>query len=381
LPARIGYRALELWAGATEKNGSTEVMTRFKLHYHIPLVGRPFFQRNQARLERNHAQLERDQANLERDQLRLERDQLRLERDQLRLEREQAQTECNELRNVINASQSLYVPPGHFYSPVVSQIEADQHISRLEANPIPLSLDGIEIHHSQMIEEWNRLLPYLSNIPFRQFRSLDFQYAFDNPSYSWGDGSILYAILRNYQPRRVIEVGGGWSSACALETAARFFESECNFTFVDPYPQLLLSLIGDLAINVRILEMPIQLVPLSLFEALESGDILFIDSTHVLRTGSDVCFELFDVLPRLAVGVLVHFHDMFWPFEYPRLWAVTENRSWNELYAIRAFLTNNSDWRVVFFNDYFAKVERDLIAATYPDFLKNSGGALWLQRT
>ena len=66
--------------------------------------------------------------------------------------------------------------------------------------------------------------------------------------------------------------------------------------------------------------MPIQQVPVATFEALEAGDILFIDSTHVLRTGSDVCFELFEVLPRLASGVLVHFHDMFWPFEYPRLW-------------------------------------------------------------
>jgi hypothetical protein len=274
----------------------------------------------------------------------------------------------------------LYVPPGHFHSPVVNQVEADQHISRLEAIPIPKSLGGIEINRLQMIKEWNSLLPFFGNIPFRQFQSQGFRYSFDNPSYSWGDGSILYAILRRHQPRRVIEVGSGWSSVCALETAASFFESKCNFTFVDPYPQLLISLIGDLETNVRILEMPIQQVPLAVFETLEEGDILFIDSTHVLRTGSDVCFELFDVLPRLAVGVLVHFHDMFWPFEYPRLWAVNENRSWNELYAMRAFLTNNNDWRVVFFNDYFAKVERDLIAATYPGFLKNSGGALWLQR-
>jgi hypothetical protein len=67
-------------------------------------------------------------------------------------------------------------------------------------------------------------------------------------------------------------------------------------------------------------------------------NVLFIDSTHVLRTGSDVCFELFEILPRLSPGVLVHIHDMFWPFEYPRSWVVEENRSWNELYAVRAFL-------------------------------------------
>ena len=250
----------------------------------------------------------------------------------------------------------------------------------LEANPIPLSLDGIKTDRKQMIEKWNSLLPFLNTIPFPQCKTPGFRYAFDNPSYSWGDGSILYAMLRSLQPRRFIEVGSGWSSVCALDTAERHFKKECEFTFVEPYPQLLNSLIGEVGINVQVIEMPIQQVPLGTFEALKAGDILFIDSTHVLRTGSDVCFELFEVLPRLAAGVLVHFHDMFWPFEYPRKWAVDENRSWNELYAVRAFLTNNDDWRIIFFNDYFAKTERKLVAASYPDFLKNSGGALWLQR-
>jgi hypothetical protein len=318
-------------------------MVPFKLHHHLPVVGRSFRQRNQARLER-------DQALKERDELR-------------------------------NASVKLFAPPGQFYSPVVNPIEADRHISQLEANPLPLSLNGIKIERGEMIEKWKSLLPFLDSIPFSEFKSSSFRYAFGNPYYSWGDGSIFYAMLRSHQPRRVIEVGSGWSSACALDTADRYVNSECEFTFVDPYPQLLISLIGNLAKNVRIIELPIQQVPLAAFEALEAWDILFIDSTHVLRTGSDVCFELFEVLPRLASGVLVHFHDMFWPFEYPRLWAVDQNRSWNEIYAIRAFLTNNDDWRVIFFNDYFAKTERELIAASYPDFLKNSGGALWLQRT
>jgi predicted O-methyltransferase YrrM len=332
-------------------------MTRFKLHHHLPLIGRPFRQRNQARLER-------DQAVKERDELR----------NQL------AAPPTLTARPVSTVPPPLYVPPGHFFSPVVDPVEADQHISGLEANPIPLLLDGIKIDREEMIQKCNTLLTFLSTIPFPQFRAPGFRYAFENPSYSWGDGSILYAMLRSHQPRRVIEVGSGWSSACALDTADRYFKNECEFTFVDPHPQLLNSLIGNLTKNVSIVEKPVQQVPLSVFETLEAEDILFIDSTHVLRTGSDVCFELFEVLPRLAPGVLIHFHDIFWPFEYPRLWAVDQNRSWNELYAIRAFLTNNDDLRVVFFNDYFAKTERNLITASYPDFLKNSGGALWVQR-
>jgi len=145
-------------------------------------------------------------------------------------------------------------------------------------------------------------------------------------------------------------------------------------------PTLLFDLIGEAASRVRLLKCPVQQVSLSIFDALQAGDILFIDSTHVLRTGSDVCFELFEILPRLSSGVLVHFHDMFWPFEYPRTWVVDENRSWNELYGVRALLTDNDAWRVLLFNDYLARLERPMIEATYPQFLRNSGGALWLMR-
>jgi Methyltransferase domain len=168
--------------------------------------------------------------------------------------------------------------------------------------------------------------------------------------------------------------------ACAVDTVEQYLHNDCELTFIDPHPELLLELIGDAATRVRVVRAPVQQVPLETFDALQAGDILFIDSTHVMRTGSDVCFELFEVLPRLSQGVLVHFHDMFWPFEYPRAWAVDENRSWNELYAVRAFLTNNDTWRIVLFNDYLTRLERPMIEVTYPQFLRNSGGALWLMR-
>ena len=187
--------------------------------------------------------------------------------------------------------------------------------------------------------------------------------------------------IRRYAPRKLIEIGSGWSSICSIDTIERYGISS-GVICIDPYPELLKQLLGKtkLQLQLEVVGVPVQMAPLSVFEALGKDDILFIDLTHVLRTGSDVCFELFEILPRLAPGVLVHFHDMFWPFEYPRSWAVEENRSWNELYAVRAFLTDNEQWEVVFFNDYFAKLERKLIEDTYPNFLRNSGGALWLRR-
>jgi hypothetical protein len=124
----------------------------------------------------------------------------------------------------------------------------------------------------------------------------------------------------------------------------------------------------------------IQDVPLAVYDDLAAGDFLFIDSTHVLRTGSDVCRELLDILPRLASGVFVHIHDMFWPFEYPYHWVVEENRSWNELPAVRAFLIGNTDWKVVWFTDYIVRLERPLFEAAHAGMLRNPCGALWLQR-
>jgi hypothetical protein len=77
---------------------------------------------------------------------------------------------------------------------------------------------------------------------------------------------------------------------------------------------------------------------------------------------------------------VVHFHDVFYPFEYPRLWALERNYSWNEIYALRAFLMGNQDWEIMFFNDYFARVERARVARDAPEVLDNPGGGLWLRR-
>ncbi|MGD9657464.1 MAG: hypothetical protein AB7U61_07450 [Methylocystis sp.] len=96
--------------------------------------------------------------------------------------------------------------------------------------------------------------------------------------------------------------------------------------------------------------------------------------------GSDVCYELFEILPTLAPGVVVHFHDIFWPSEYPSLWAVDDNRSWNEIYALRALLTDNPKWRIKMFNDYMCKRARSVVYETYPRFFGNSGGAIWIEK-
>ena len=121
-----------------------------------------------------------------------------------------------------------------------------------------------------------------------------------------------------------------------------FFDNEIQCTFIEPHPKLLKSLLkqGDLE-RIEIVPRPLQDVDLELFESLRANDILFIDSTHVAKIGSDVNRIFFEILPALATGVYVHFHDIFYPFEYPREW-IYEGRAWNEAYMLRAFLMYNA---------------------------------------
>lgn len=277
-------------------------------------------------------------------------------------------------------SVRLFVPPGHHYSPVVDPAEASGHLARLAAQGMPAALPGIRLDLEAMRTLWGAWLPFMESMPFGPSPVEGLRYGLDNPNFAWADGSVLHAMLRHLRPRHYVEIGCGWSSACALDTLERLDGAECEVVLIEPYPQLVRQLVGASRVPMTLIPRRVQDVPLNVYAMLGAGDVLFIDSTHVLRTGSDVCFELFEILPRLASGVVVHLHDVFWPFEYPEEWVVRENRSWNELYALRAYLTNNADWDILFFSDYFASQERALIEATFPGFLRNRGGSLWLRR-
>lgn len=272
----------------------------------------------------------------------------------------------------------FFAPPGHFYSPLVDTA-AVSHLFRPEAPcaaPAAIAIDA-EGH----LALWKRLLPYLQSQPFTEEKQPHLRYYFGNPAFAHADGIILHAMLRAFRPRRLVEAGSGYSSACALDTIDGFLDGATDVTFIEPYPRLLQDLVGlERLERCTVLENDVQSVDLSVFTSLEAGDILFIDSTHVMKTGSDVCRELFDILPSLNAGVLVHIHDVFWPFEYPAEWVLRENRSWNELYGLRAFLMYNSAFRIEFFSDYFFQSFRSRIETDCPAMLQHSGGSLWLRK-
>ena len=271
-----------------------------------------------------------------------------------------------------------WVPPGHFYSPFPDLTEFDKRSAQLlSADNQPAAMDLREAHQLELFDE---LADLIGDVPFPVERGEEYRYYFDNPAYSWADGLILHAMLRHVRPRRVVEVGSGYSSAMLLDTTERWLDPGVELTFVEPFDELLRSLLreGDDE-RVTILDVGVQDVPLEVFTRLQAGDVLFIDSTHVVKAGSDVNHLFFEVLPALAPGVVIHLHDIFHPFEYPADW-VHEGRAWQETYLLRAFLMYNDAFEITWFQTLMWSRHNSLLQARVPDMARNAGGNLWLRK-
>lgn len=275
----------------------------------------------------------------------------------------------------------LAYAPGHFYSPICDPSALKHHYRDPRTTEPPPQLPGIDLAHDAQVSLWEGWRPFLDDMArfFSDCTSRRCQ--LPSASYDIGDATVYACMLRHLQPRRLIEVGSGSSSAVALDVIDRFLTNPPRITFIEPYPSFLESLLSqEDRTRVEVITSEVQKVEPAFFDDLQPNDLLFINSTHIVKTASDVVFKLFEVLPQLRPGVIVHFHDVFYPFEYPGEWVMDRNYSWNELYALRAFLTGNRDWEIVFFNDYFARTERARIERDAPQILGNAGGGLWLRR-
>lgn len=274
---------------------------------------------------------------------------------------------------------SGFVPPGHFYSPIVSTTEVRRDEQRIfgAADRMPAGIDMNEAAQLALLAEFEGMYP---TIDFPRQGDGAHRYFYENPAYSYSDAITLHCMMRHFRPRRIVEVGSGYSSCAMLDTRDRHLGGQVDITFIEPYPELLLSLVRPQEReSLSVLPNRVQDVPLETFRQLQAGDFLFIDSTHVSKTGSDVNHLFFEVLPALNPGVHVHFHDIFHPFEYPRDW-VMGGRSWSEAYVLRAFLQFNAAFSITFMNTFLQQRHRERYAARMPLCLENTGGSIWIRR-
>lgn len=270
-----------------------------------------------------------------------------------------------------------FFPPGHFYSPLPSHEEIAEAFARGGFGP---PFPAIDLNEAGQRARLERLADYYAAQPFPEEATAGRRYHLNNPSYGHFDAIMLYCMLREAQPRRVIEVGSGFSSAAMLDLNEHAFGGRIEFTFIDPdMSRLKLLLREDDRARASLIEKRVQDVPLAPFQALAANDVLFIDSSHVSKIGSDVNRLFFDVLPALAPGVLIHVHDVAGNLEYPREW-LEEGRAWNEQYLLRAFLMNNPNYRIELFTGWLFNTQHEWFRQRMPLCARGGGGQIWLRK-
>lgn len=269
-------------------------------------------------------------------------------------------------------------PPGHYYSPIP---DPDDLLSRADRIWAPRQrLAAVDIELPAQIELLESLRPYVASIGY-PVEACDEpeRYFYNNGQFPMLDAEFLFCALCRFRPRKVVEVGSGFSSLVMADVNRRVFGGRMELTCIEPYPRDFL--VAGVEGITRLLPSRLQECDPGLFARLEAGDLLFIDSSHVSKAGSDVNFLFFELLPLLKPGVYVHLHDIFLPDEYPKPWVLEEQRSWTEQYLLHAFLMFNRDWRVVWMAHYMGSRHPQAVASVFPRFpALGAGGSFWMQR-
>lgn len=266
---------------------------------------------------------------------------------------------------------------GHYYSPIPSRKDVAQGIQQAT----PTHCADIDFRQDDQVRLIEEFADYYKDLPFKEKQDeSSCRYFFDQGWFCYSDAIMLYCMIRKYKFKKIIEVGSGYSSAVILDTFDATGNAEHEITFIEPYPERLRSLVDiEKSPTAHIIESRVQETELQLFQSLNPGDLLFIDSSHVVKYRSDLHFLLFNVLPSLKQGVIVHFHDIFYPFEYPDEW-LKEGKYWNECYFLQAFLSGNTNWKTILFNNYINQFMGEFIEDKMPLCRNNFGGSIYLEK-
>lgn len=266
--------------------------------------------------------------------------------------------------------------PRHFHSPITDPETAAATDYDKELYPLhDLKFD--ETDSMKFLESIAEYAGELSReFPAEGHVGKDFNW--ENPFFTGLDAAALYTMVRTVRPQRILEIGSGFSTHIALRAIER--NGRGKLICVEPNPTAKLL---ELSNRITIVQSQIQQASTESFTFLMSGDILFIDSSHVSCLGSDVNFEIFQILPNLPKGVVVHFHDVFLPFEYPREWVVNRHWNWNEQYLLYGFLRMNNFYEVWMPNSYIIRRHTSRASAALPflDVVTNPGSSFWMRKT
>lgn len=217
-----------------------------------------------------------------------------------------------------------------------------------------------------------------------ELRDVPVDHAPGTPEYCWNNGMwnnadalVQYGLIRDLKPRRVVEIGCGWSSLL-LQRALDRNQTPCQVMQIEPYPNTTLSSLFPK--DWQLYQMPLQRAPFEIFESLQTDDICFYDGSHCSKPASDVNWFFFEILPRLAPGVVIHLHDIFLPDDYPDPWIFERGQTWNEQYLLQAFLMNNHDYKILIANAFLSKTNPETLEGFYRGVQPYWGGSFWMQK-
>ncbi len=284
----------------------------------------------------------------------------------------------------IKLLESCGYEPGHYYSTIPDLDEIQKRKTEI-FNKNGKQLQGIDLNRQEQYELLQQFAKFYKEIPydFNSQAPAATRYQVKGAWYRYSDAIMLYSMIRYLNPARITEIGSGYSSAIMLDTNDRFFNSGIELTFIDPFTERLLSLLNDSdRKKCKIIESTVQKVPLDTFRNLQKNDILFVDSSHVSKVGSDLNHILFEILPVLNSGVYIHFHDIHYPFELPEHWVLQNKWFWNENYLVRAFLSGNTGYEIVNFNTYLHREFPEWFREHMPSCLIDAEdvGSIWIHK-
>jgi hypothetical protein len=276
-------------------------------------------------------------------------------------------------------SKGLHILPVHYYTPIPDTRELDDDQGPKYKSHIDYNAENA----FQQIQEFMRL--YCDT--FEDFRTRSefaaSRYTYNNNSYHPCEAEVLYSIIRSTKPKRIIEIGCGVSTLVMVEAIADAEQDDpgysCNLTCVEPYrPDYLSDPPPQIS---EFLDLPVQKLTPEAVSELEAGDILFIDSTHVVAPQSDVLHEIMNLLPALKPGVMIHVHDIFLPYDYPSKWMHEARFFWAEQYMLYAYLLGNETVEVVLPLHMLSRQREEEMLKFFPEMrdAKMPPSALWLR--
>ena len=255
-----------------------------------------------------------------------------------------------------------HIRPIHYYEPLPDfrSITCEQ-IQRKRDYP------AIDFHREEQLHLLRELEPYALELSETDELVNDY--------FSGLDAVVYYSLIRQLKPRRIIEIGGGYSTRIAGKALAA--NQSGRLTCIEPHPGDRLN-----GARVHLVTKRVEELDVSFFSALEPNDILFIDSSHTVKFGSDVCYEFLEILPALKRGVWVHVHDIFFPHDYPADWLVKRRLALNEQYLLEAFLSFNHDFEIALSNYWLSLECPNEAARLWPKsaVAEQAPSSFWMRR-